>query len=369
MLTTHKKNLTMELKKKAPRFLLESRTLAGSVIAIVIFSIIFMLIYGPYSSTSWLTLLADHTECVGPFAGFQVVMASVAFYFVAIAFLILSKVILYHVGHKFQLYKAHLISWIGAEIMMISFIYTIFTALFNLAIPSEFFAIWGRSVLVLSFIIIVPYIICMQQAVNRHQRALLDRIGMNVVNDKTDNADPKLIHLVDSTGRLKMSVNIDSLYYIESQDNYVKIYYEADGKLCGYIYVVRRLRAQDNDNTPLPTNAWINGFGVLEDAPEETAALLFAAAEAFAAKHGVTKLSATPYSPFYFTQGFDSKYETRYIEMFERAGYIAQPESYARDIDLLSWIEPDELRMARAAAEADGFGFGSLSDELLVPYG
>ena len=143
---------------------------------------------------------------------------------------------------------------------------------------------------------------------------------------------------------------------------------ECDGKLCGYIYVVRRLRPQDNDNSPIPTNAWINGFGVLEDAPLETADLLFKAAEDFAAKHGVTKLSATPYSPFYFTQGFDTKYETRYIEMFEKAGYIAQPESYARDIDLLSWIEPDELRVARRAAEAEGFGFGPLSDELLVPF-
>lgn len=225
----------MDLKKKAPRFLLESRTLVGSVIAIVVFSIIFMLIYGPYSSTSWLTLLANQAEGSGAFDGFQVVMASVAFYFVAIAFLILSKVILYHVGHKYQLNKAHLMSWIGAEIMMISFIYTIFTALFNLAVPEEFFNIWGRSVMVLSFIIIVPYIICLQQAINRHQRALLDRIGMNMVNDKTDNTDPKLIHLVDSTGRLKMSVNIDSLYYVESQDNYVKIYYEADGKLCNYM--------------------------------------------------------------------------------------------------------------------------------------
>ena len=225
----------MELKKKAPRFLIESRALAGSVVAIVIFSIIFMVIYAPYSSTSWLTLLANQVVGVGPLGGFQAVMASVAFYFVAIAFLILSKVILYHTGHKLQLYKYHLVAWVGGEILMISFIYTIFTALFHLADSSEFLPIWGRSVLVLSFIIIVPYIICTQQAVNRHQRALLDRIGMNVVNDRAENADPKLIHLVDSTGRLKMSVSIDSLYYVESQDNYVKIYYEADGKLCNYM--------------------------------------------------------------------------------------------------------------------------------------
>ena len=89
--------------------------------------------------------------------------------------------------------------------------------------------------MVLSFILIIPYIICVLHATVRHQRQLLDRLGMNVVNDKAENYDPKLIHLVDSTGRLKMSINVDSLYYVESQDNYVKIYYDSDGKLCNYM--------------------------------------------------------------------------------------------------------------------------------------
>lgn len=229
---------SMKLKKKAPRFLLESRTLVGSVIAIVLFSILFMLIYGPYSSTSWLTLMAGEQEGVGLLNRFHEVMASVVFYFVAVAFLILSKVVLYHIGRKYQLYNIHLVSWVCGEIVMISFIYTVFTALFNLADPSIFVNIWCRSMLVLSFIIIVPYVICVQSATNRHQRQLLDRLGMNVVNDnKAEDAevDPKLIHLVDSTGRIKMSINIDSLYYVESQDNYVKIYYDSDGKLCNYM--------------------------------------------------------------------------------------------------------------------------------------
>ena len=38
---------------------------------------------------------------------------------------------------------------------------------------------------------------------------------------------------------------------------------ECDGRLCGYIYVVRRLRALDNDNAPLPTDGWINGYSFL----------------------------------------------------------------------------------------------------------
>lgn len=225
----------MDLRKKAPRFLLESRTLVGSVVAIVLFSIIFMLIYGPYSSTSWLTLLVDQSQGTGWVNRFYSVMASVLFYLVAIAFLGLSKVVLYYVGKKVQLYNGHLVSWIGGEVVLISLIYTVFTVLLNLADPNLFLSIWGRAVLVLSFIIVVPYIICLQHATNRHQSQLLDRLGMNMVNDKVEGADSKLINLVDSTGKLKMSINVDSLYYVESQDNYVKIYYDSDGKLCNYM--------------------------------------------------------------------------------------------------------------------------------------
>ncbi len=225
----------MDLKKKAPRYLLESRTLTGSVIFIVLFSILFMIIYGPYSSTSWLTLMFQEQESSEVYSGFRMVMASVAFYLVAIAFLILSKVLLHQVHRRHPITNGQLMLWVGGEVVMESFIYTVFTELFVITDPNIFLSIFGRAILVLAFILIVPYIICVLYATTRYQRLLLDRIGMNMVNDKTDNADPKLIHLVDSTGRLKMSISIDSLYYVESQDNYVKIYYEADGKLCNYM--------------------------------------------------------------------------------------------------------------------------------------
>lgn len=225
----------MDLKKKAPRYLLESRTLTGSVIFIVLFSILFMIIYGPYSSTSWLTLMLQEQESSEVYSGFRMVMASVAFYLVAIAFLILSKVLLHQVHRRHPITNGQLMLWVGGEVVMESFIYTVFTELFVITDPNIFLSILGRSILVLAFILIVPYVICVLYATTCYQRLLLDRIGMNMVNDKTDNTDPKLIHLVDSTGKLKMSISIDSLYYVESQDNYVKIYYEADGKLCNYM--------------------------------------------------------------------------------------------------------------------------------------
>ena len=143
---------------------------------------------------------------------------------------------------------------------------------------------------------------------------------------------------------------------------------ETDQALCGFIYVVRRLRALDNDNTPLPNVGWVNGYGVLPDAPAETTALLMEAAEDFARKHGLVQLSATPYSPFYFTQGFDVDREGSYIEQFLSFGYTVRDETYARDIDLLTYTVPEELKTARRQAEADGFAFGPLRNDLLIPF-
>ena len=222
-------------RKRVPRFLLERRTLASSVMGIVLFSILFMVIYGPYSATSWLTVMVGYPEVGSTLGRFHEVLASVTFYLAAIAFLALSKVALHHVGHKWQLINAHLYAWIAGEVVAISLIYTVFTALFNLAMPEQFVTIWGRAVAVLSVIIAVPYTICALRAINKHQQQLLDRLGMNVVEDKAEENDTNLIHLTDSTGRLRMSIDADSLYYVESQDNYVKVYYDSEGKLCNYM--------------------------------------------------------------------------------------------------------------------------------------
>ena len=46
---------------------------------------------------------------------------------------------------------------------------------------------------------------------------------------------PSLINFYDYNGTLKLTINSDSLYYMESQDNYIKIHYENSGKLCSYM--------------------------------------------------------------------------------------------------------------------------------------
>ena len=57
---------------------------------------------------------------------------------------------------------------------------------------------------------------------------------------------PSLVNLYDYNGTLKLTINSDSLYYIESQDNYVKIYYENQEKLLSYMLRCRTKAIEEN---------------------------------------------------------------------------------------------------------------------------
>lgn len=58
-------------------------------------------------------------------------------------------------------------------------------------------------------------------------------------------------------------------------------------KMVGFVYVVRRLCPLDNEVSPIFTTGWVNGFGVLADAPSETASLLLTKVDCFAKEYGL----------------------------------------------------------------------------------
>ena len=60
----------------------------------------------------------------------------------------------------------------------------------------------------------------------------------NVVTDEPIKPDTKMqkITLFDNSGALKLSLNPDNLYYIESDDNYIKVWYtDSKGDLKQYM--------------------------------------------------------------------------------------------------------------------------------------
>ena len=57
---------------------------------------------------------------------------------------------------------------------------------------------------------------------------------------------PKMINLHDNNGTLRLSINTDALYYLESEDNYIKVYYKHNEKLLSYMLRCRTRSVEES---------------------------------------------------------------------------------------------------------------------------
>jgi len=61
---------------------------------------------------------------------------------------------------------------------------------------------------------------------NRVQTMRLMNMGSVVSDQATAAPDEKVITLADNEGAMKLSVRLKSIYYIEADDNYIKVWYQ-----------------------------------------------------------------------------------------------------------------------------------------------
>lgn len=218
-----------------PKFLLDKRYLAGSVFFIFTFSIFFMLLYTPFSMTVWFSI--SNIEQFGMTA---------SFYVVALSILAISKIGIYSIQTKIRFTYPKYILWIIAEVIVISLFYTHFTYLY---VPTEEGVLYtlARAFGCVSLIIAIPYTILTLYAAYKAKTEELEMLQYELsLHPEPTTLYPSLVNLYDYNGTLKLTINSDSLYYMESQDNYVKIYYINQGKLSSYMLRCRTKAIEEN---------------------------------------------------------------------------------------------------------------------------
>ena len=197
----------------------------GSVFFILTFSVLFMAIYSPFSSTAWFSL-----------TNLQDFGMTAAFYLVALAIMLISKLIMYNSQAQvnFNLWKY--ILWIVAEVIIISIFYTHFTYVFVTPSEESLIKIMAKSFGCILLIIAIPYTILTLYAAYKAKAEELQKLQYEMsLSNESSMVYPSLINFYDYNGTLKLTINSDSLNYMESQDNYIKIHYENSGKLCSYM--------------------------------------------------------------------------------------------------------------------------------------
>ncbi|MBQ2374573.1 MAG: LytTR family transcriptional regulator [Alistipes sp.] len=200
------------------------------------FSFLFMAIYTPFSNTVWFDV--SNRLDLG---------MTVAFYIVAVSIMLVSKMLMNAMQHRICFTYAKYIMWVVVEILAIALFYTHFTNVY--VQPEDYDAanILVKALGCILMIVAIPYTILTLYAAYRDKTEELEILQYEMsLNEEPSVSYPSLVNLYDYNGTLKLTINSESLYYMESQDNYVKIYYENQGKLLSYMLRCRTKVIEEN---------------------------------------------------------------------------------------------------------------------------
>ena len=211
---------------KLPGYLLGKYQLIGTVTFAVLFALVFLVIYIPFSDTAWFGLgnsaMFTHTVF---FASATIIM------------LIVSRMLMYRSKKVFELTYTGYIIWCLMEIVFVGILYTYLTIRTIPSATENDLLIFARSFMYGLISLGIPYLIAgMYFAIIDKNNTIRLMNFENVVTDEPVRPETTKITLFDNSGTLKMSLSPENLYYIESDDNYIKVWYtDSKGELKQYM--------------------------------------------------------------------------------------------------------------------------------------
>ncbi|MBO6077531.1 MAG: LytTR family transcriptional regulator DNA-binding domain-containing protein [Bacteroidaceae bacterium] len=207
-----------------PKQILQRRFLLRSVLFVSLFSMLFMALYQPAFtySTTWFG-----------FHSWKQAGVTALFYAVAISTLIISKLLLFKFSRSHSVTVKRILIWHIVEFFAIATEYYLFSVYFRLG-SVEIPQLLIRIPMCVALILAIPYSIIWLYAQYKAKKEELELFKVTHKRE-TIESDHRLIQFRDSQGKHKMSLSEDSIFYIESQDNYVQIFYDLEGKLSSYL--------------------------------------------------------------------------------------------------------------------------------------
>lgn len=195
---------------KFPDYMFTRKFLFSTVLFIVFFSIIFLQLYSPFSSTYWFSF-KDSYKMIG----------TLIMYLFTVLFLLSSKVLLMDLNRRFEIGVWGLIAFSLIEVLIVSVIYVMITILVRQN-GTTAAGMFPRALFCIFLILVIPYIIAYLYG---YAHGL--RLQSGVKTYKPDGTLVVSIH--DNKGKIRLSLRIMDILYAVSEDNYVKVFYEQDG--------------------------------------------------------------------------------------------------------------------------------------------
>lgn len=232
------------LKNTFSQCLLEIGNIITSLTFSILYALVFLVIYSPYSETAWFGVAKSESF-----------LLTTTFVVASVLFLIISRTVMYllskqHIKMTYMKYTM----WMLAEIVIIGVFHAVLSMVYIKITNYTVSFIVTKSILITLLALGVPYLVAsMWIVISDMRNTLLVTDTKNVASDGeaiAQNID--IINIADNKGVLKLSVKLDNLYYIKAEDNYTIVYYSRNGLLNRYMIRCKMQTIEDTfRDTPL----------------------------------------------------------------------------------------------------------------------
>ena len=207
------------LTRKIPTFHYEKSNLLRLVLFTAVFDLIFINLYKPFSSLTWY-----------PVSEFKFFLFSSLVILTGVLVVAVSRLIMYYYTKRHALNYLQYAGWIAAEVFFMSLFYTTYSM--YLRPEREVMEIFAESTENTFLVLLLPYAMLMLYFSWRDK---VQKLRM-IENDKNDmGGTSAVISFLDANGELRLSVKRGNLLYIESADNYVRVWYLNKGVVTSFM--------------------------------------------------------------------------------------------------------------------------------------
>lgn len=210
----------LDIQKPVPRYLTEKKNLVRLVLFTALFALIFINLYSPFGADKWF----DVTRLEFFTYSSLVILTGVLV-------VVISRIIMYYTCRRRMISLLQYLAWIFAEIIVMAFFYALFEK-FVLKDYRIFEDLVKASATNTALVLLLPYSVTWLYFSWRDKKEQIERMeeGQQPADNLRD-----MIPFYDEKGLLKFSVKKESLYYLESTENYITICYLNKGKVSNYL--------------------------------------------------------------------------------------------------------------------------------------
>jgi hypothetical protein len=209
------------MNQRIPEYLYEKGNITRLIFFTALFALVFINIYQPFGAQNWF-----------PVSEIMFFLFSSMIILTGVLVVVVSRILMIRHGRKKGLLMWQYALWILAEIVAMAMFYTLFERMILHDLRS-FREMFRQSFINTSLVLLLPYSILWLYF------ALRDKVKkLEILNSgKTEPGIPlnQMLNFTDEKKELRLSVRHDQVFWIESADNYIRVFYLNKGKMAAFM--------------------------------------------------------------------------------------------------------------------------------------